>query len=357
MRRCTADEARRARAARQGLGAARATSVRDAVRNVVALQGQDLRANRLAVRVRTTGLTAADVDAACRDRTVVRTWAMRGTLHMVAAEDFWWVNGVLGPYFAGRGAPRRRQLGLDDGLLERAASALARELREPLTRRDLVERLDLPIDADGQAPAHLLAWAANVGLVCRGPETDRDEPTYVLAEDWLGPRPEIDLGTALATLARRYVAGYGPATAQDLAAWSGLPITRAREGLAAIADGLAAVDLDGVAAYVDTDFDTGPAPARLLGHFDAYLLGYRGRDLAVPAELADRVQTGGGFVMPSVLVDGLVTGTWRSTTVGDTLAVEVLADQDGELGAEIGNEVADLGRFLGRKTRLATPTG
>jgi Winged helix DNA-binding domain len=355
MRRFNADDTRRARVANQGLGDTRATNVLDAVSQAVALQGQDHRANRLAVRVRTTGLTAKDVDAACRDRTVVRTWAMRGTLHMLAAADFWWMNGVLGPYFAARGAPRRRQLGLDDDLLERAAGALEKHLREPLGRRELVDRLDLPIDPDSQAPAHLLAWAANVGLVCRGPENDHGEPTYVLAQDWVGARPDIDLPAATATLARRYLAGYGPATAEDLAAWSGLPITRARAALASVADEVTAVDLDGVTGYVVGEVDTAPAPARLLGHFDAYLLGYRGRDLAVPADLRPRVQTGGGFVMPTVLVDGRAVGTWRTTAEGDALTVEI--DTGSRISGEIGNEVADLGRFLGRRAELATPTG
>jgi len=351
MSRLGADQVRRARVARQGL-AGPAGSVVDAVRRVVGVQAQDLRASRLAVRARTAGLTSADVDAACRDRTVVRTWAMRGTLHMLAAGDFWWVNGLLGPYFADRGAGRRRQLGLDDPILERAAEGLEAQLREPLTRREVVERLDLPIDADGQAPAHLLAWAANVGLVCRGPETGRDEPTYVLVREWLRPRPDID--DPVTTLARRYLAGYGPATADDLAAWSGLPLTRVRKGLAA-ADAQP-VDLDGATAYTLADDDyveERPGPVRLLGHFDAYLLGYRGRALAVPAELRSRVQTGGGFVLPTVLVDGRVVGTWRPVTTREGLVVEV----HGETPDGIGNEVADIGRFLGVRTELTTTTG
>ena len=325
---------------------------------MVGLQGQDLRANRLGVRVRTDGLTAADVDDAVRKRLVVRTWAMRGTLHMIAAEDFWWINRLLGPYFAARGEPRRRQLGLGERTLERAAARLEDVLREPLTRREVVARLDL--DLTGQAPAHLLAWAANVGLVCRGPETADDEPTYVLARDWLEERPPIQKEAALANLAERYLAGYGPATAEDLAAWSGLPVTQARAGLAAIGDLVETVDLDGVAALVLSGTETATAPARLLGHFDAYLLGYRGRDLAAPdPDLRRRIHTGGGFVMPTVLVGGLATGTWRTTTNQaankDSLVVEVHSGR--KISTEISNEVADLGRFLGIRAVLGTPTG
>ncbi|WP_162292956.1 winged helix DNA-binding domain-containing protein [Actinophytocola xinjiangensis] len=321
----------------------------DAVARVVGVQAQDLRASRLAVRVRTVGLTSADVDVAVRERAVVRTWAMRGTLHMVDAADYFWVNDALGAYFAQRGAGRRRQLGLDDALLERAAGRLEVELRKPLTRPELVERLELPIDPTGQAPAHLLAWAANVGLVCRGPEGPGDEPTYVLVREWLGPRP--DVRDSLVTLARRYLAAYGPATAEDLAAWSGLPVTRVRPGL----DAVGVRTADGVYATGDdrTPLDDGSSRVRLLGHFDAYLLGYRGRDLAVPAELRRRVQTGGGFVMPTVLVDGQVVGTWRPVSTKNGLLIDVT----GETPGGIGNEVADIGRFLGVHTALTTTAG
>lgn len=342
-----ADETRRSRVAAQGLDG-RATTVVEAVRRIVGVQAQDPRAARLAVRVRTAGLTAADVDDAVRAGRVVRTWAMRGTLHLVAAEDFWWLRTVLGEYFAARGAPRRRQLGLDDALLDRAATALERELTVPRTRAEIVARLaghGVVLDPRSQQPPHLLAWAANTGLICRGPDIDdatlSDTPSYVLAREWLGPAPAPDPDAALTELARRYLHGYGPATAADLAAWSGLPLTRVRPAFAAAARPPAE-----------------PAPpglVRLLGHFDAYLLGYRGRELAVPAGLARRVQAGGGFVMPSVTVDGRVVGLWRQTAGAGGLIVH--ADVGRTVLARLSDEVADLGRFLGRPSELVPLNG
>lgn len=357
MRRLTATQTRQARAAAQGL-AGRATTVAGAVRKVVALQAQDVRANRLAVRVRTTGLTAADVDAACRHREVVRTWAMRGTLHMLAADDFGWVTGLLGPYFAARGAPRRRQLGLDEATLERATTALDTIATTPLTRADIVERLaghGTVLDPRSQAPAHLLAYAALTGQLCRGPDTAKDEPTYVLVREWLGAQRALAEDEALARLAERYLAGHGPATAADLAAWSGLPVGRAKRGLAAIhtepveAAGEAAVVLAGHAGDP-------PAPSRLLGHFDAYLLGYRGRALAVPQAHAHVIQAGGGFVMPAVLVAGQVVGTWRLRSTMDPMRVELEPFGESRI-PDTRNEMADLGRFLRRQVVAGKPMG
>jgi winged helix DNA-binding protein len=233
MRALTADQVREARAAAQGLGGA-ATTVADAARRVVGLQAQDARACRLAVRARTTGLTADDVDQAVRERSVVRTWAMRGTLHLLAAEDFGWVNGLLGPYVAARGAPRRRQLGLGDDLLGKARAAFEEIATEPRTRAELVELLaghGVRLDPRSQQPPHLLGYAANTGQLCRGPDTGRDEPTYVLVSRWLGEQPPADEEVALRTLAQRYLRGHGPATAEDLAAWSGLPVSTARHAI------------------------------------------------------------------------------------------------------------------------------
>lgn len=356
MRRLDAARTRDARTRAQGL-AGTATTVVDAVRQVLALQAQDVRANRLAVRVRTSGLTADDVDQACRDRSVVRTWAMRGTLHMLAADDFGWVNGLLGPHFARKGAPRRRHLGLDDALLDRATAALETIATVPLTRRDVVERLaghGVRLDPRSQQPPHLLAYAANIGLICRGPDADKDEPTYVLVREWLGPQRPLDEDEALATLAERYLRGHGPASPDDLAMWSGLPITKARAAFAVIADRVEPVEAAGAPAAVLTRDELPAAPTRLLGHFDAYLLGYRGRDLAVPRAHQKAVQAGGGFVMPVVLDAGLALGTWRTKSAKKGLTVEVHPFED-RLLPDLRNEVIDLGRFLRRQTVLKAP--
>jgi winged helix DNA-binding protein len=358
VRRLSAVETRVARVRAQGLGGGAGTVV-DAVRRVVGVQAQDVRASRLAVRVRSHGLTADDVDAACRDRSVVRTWAMRGTLHMLAAEDFGWVTGLLGPYFAKKGAPRRRQLDLDDTLLERAAIALEDIAREPLTRRDLVERLadkGVRLDPRSQQPAHLVSWAANTGLLCRGPDLAKDEPTYVLVREWLGPRRALDEDEALARLAERYLRGHGPADADDLAMWSGLPVTKARAGLAAIEAKTDVVEAAGGPATVLVGDEQPDAPTRLLGHFDAYLLGYHGRDLAVPEPHRKSVQAGGGFVMPVVLSRGEVVGTWRLRSTKDSIAVATGIFHDPE-SVDLGAEVTDLGRFLRRQVALEAPIG
>jgi hypothetical protein len=328
------------RAHANGLGDTRSTTVVGAVSAVVALQGQDVRANRLAVRARTDHLTHADVDNAVSRGDVVRTWAMRGTLHMLAAEDLRWVIRTVGPYFRDRQAPRRRQLGLDDAACARGVTELTSILTEPLTRAEIVERVSL--DLPGQAAPYFLSFAALEGVVCRGPERGA-EPTYVLVDDWV--RGDND-----DHLARRYLLGHGPATPRDLAAWSGLPLTVARAGFDEIRDLLEPVGDQFVLVGAPRGEATG---LRLLGHFDAFLLGYRER--AISPDHAKRIQSGGGFVMPAVSAGGRLVGTWRLSTrdVVDVTAFTTIATQ---LRRELVSEVADLGRFLDRPTRLGDVT-
>lgn len=333
------DGAARTRALRlraQGLTGPRRDGVADVAGRLVAIQAQELAFARLAFRPRCDPRTvAADVDRALARRELVWTWALRGTLHLVRAADAAWLLGLLGPIFAARGRARRLALGLDDALCDRALELLRDVLAAagPMTRSALAARL--PIDPDGQAPAHLLAYAALRGVVCRAPAAAAREPTYALLDDWLGgPLAAVDEDRALAELGRRYRAGHGPATAQDLAAWSGIGLRRARRAL-----GQAAPDLAGA---------RGRASARphvaLLGHFDPYLMGYASRDLVLDARVAKRIQSGGGFVAPVVLVDGRIAGTWRRDGGRDWLELfEPAAD---DVLAALRRERADVERYL-----------
>ncbi|MEU3464850.1 winged helix DNA-binding domain-containing protein [Streptomyces sp. NPDC006733] len=339
--------------ARDGVGAA------DAARAAGALQAQDARACRLQVRARTSGLTAEDVDTACGagDRSLVRTWLMRGTLHAVPAADVRWMTSLLGPRAAAAQRGRRRQLGLDEETCARALPLLEKALagRPPLLRDDLVHRLGglgLTLDPRSQAPAHLLLYAAALGLVCRGPEVAGDKSTYVLREEWLDGvmGPDLSGADASAALAQRYVSAYGPATAADFAKWSGLPVGQARSGLRSA--GAEVAGPDGT-LWVPSGGDVPPPPApsvRLIGHFDPYLLGYQDRDLLLDPSFARRVATGGGLITPCLLVDGEVTGTWRHERgAGGRLTVRVdpFRPPPDAVAHGIEAEVADLGRFLG----------
>ena len=280
---------------------------------------------------------------------------MRGTLHLAAADDIRWLVQLLGPVFARAGARRHTQLGLDGDLKTRGVAGIRRILADsgPLTRYELVDRLrgkGIALDPKTQGPIHLIAFAAMQAVLCLGPDRDDGESTYVLLDDWVPPARTPTRGAALAELARRYFAGYGPATVDDFGAWSGINMAEARSAVVAAKPSLADVTIRGQPGFVLKDRlrqVTGPATpqARLLPAFDTYLLGYRRRDLAVSPTLQRRLQRGGGWLHPAVVVDGRAVAAWSLRKSGGRgqLQVERISRA---IRAGVEAEAADIGRFL-----------
>jgi hypothetical protein len=278
---------------------------------LLAVQGQDPRGARLAVRARTEGVTAADVDRALSEkRSLLITWLNRGTLHLVGSEDYPLLQQLTTPPLQTSAQRRLRQEGVGEKDTERAMRIIEKALIEdgPQTRvqlRELLERKKVPTAK--QALIHLLFLAAVRGIAVRGPMVGK-EHAYVLVRDWLGEQKPLDREKALAELARRYLLGHGPADDRDLARWAGLPLRDARAGLTAIAaeleersDGL--VDLAKRAAAEPLP------PPRLLGAFDPLLLGWTSREEVVgPHKL---LVTNNGIFRPFALVDGRAVATWR----------------------------------------------
>jgi hypothetical protein len=294
----------------------------------------------LSVRVRTRGLTRADVERALvEERSIVRLWAMRGTIHLVAAEDAAWLVDLFGPLALRASQRRLEQLGVPPEDWPRAVALIRTALAEhgPLTRAELMEQLaPAGIATDGQAAAHLPQLAALEGHVCFGP-TRGGKPAFVLRDDWLGrDLPRLSRERALAELARRYARAFGPAEPEDFAVWAGLSLRDARAGWA-----------EGVAVGAVAEPAPDPPVARLLPAFDTYLLGYRSRDFAVPAEHARKVWPGGGIVRPTVVENGRAVGTWRRS--GAQVELEAFPGQ--EIAA--ADEIADVERFLSARPARA----
>ncbi len=288
------------RLAAQGL-AGRAAGPVEATRRLLAVQAQDPRGMRLAMRAR--GARRGALEAALDERALLVTWVNRGTLHLIAAEDEPLLHLLTTPQLRTANERRLRQEGVSDAAASRGVRALAKALSDgPLPRaqaRAVLERAGVPVA--GQAFTHVLFRATLDGLILRG----GGELSFVLASDWLGERPRLDRDAALAELARRYLAGHGPASDRDLARWAQILLRDARRGLRAVApverpDGL--LELPGRRR-------TPPLPApRLLGPFDPLLLGWCSREFLGACE----VVTSNGIVKAVALVDGQITGTWTA---------------------------------------------
>jgi hypothetical protein len=278
---------------------------------LLAVQGQDPRGARLAVRARTEGVSAADVDRALsEERSLLITWLNRGTLHLVRSEDYPLLQALTTPPLRTSAQRRLRQEGVGEKDVERAVRIIEKALAEdgPQTRVQLRERLEqAKVPTAKQALIHLLFLAAVRGIAVRGPMVGK-EHAYVLVRDWLGEQKPVDRERALAELARRYLVGHGPADDRDLARWAGLPLRDARAGLAAIAGELEQRP-DGLVDLAKRAPAEPLPPPRLLGAFDPLLLGWTSREEVVgPHKL---LVTDNGIFRPFALVDGRAVATWR----------------------------------------------
>ena len=315
------------------------------VERLLAVQGQDGRGLRLAIRARSTGLTSADVDRALtEERSLLITWLNRGTLHLVCREDYAWLHALTTPRLFASNARRLAQEGVTPSLAERGVAVIERSLGEegPLTRAQLGERIaSAGVPTEGQALVHVLMLAGLRGLTVRGPVIG-SEHAYVLVRDWLGDSEPVDRDRALAALARRYLAGHGPAGDRDLAKWAGLPLRDARAGLIAIASALD-VRVDGLVDLASRPTAARLPPPRLLGAYDPLLLGWTSRELLLDSHQG--IVSSNGLLRPFALVRGRAAATW-SLRAGE-VALEPFRRLSRKDVSALERDAEDVVRFLG----------
>lgn len=302
---------------------------------------------------------ATTVDAMLwTERTLVKTWAMRGTLHWLPVYEYGlWVAALRTREW--RITPAwERYHGVTKAELHAITEAIPAALEgRQLTRDELAERL-AEFTGNPHLGEHLRSgWgavlkpAANRGLLCFGQDRGRNV-TFVRPQDWLGATPdEPDADTALHTVLLRFLDAYGPATHTDFGRWFGVPEKPARELVAAHADDLVVVDIDGTPAWLSrqgAEFLARARPAtgvQLLGGFDPYVLApISHRAAIVPDGHLDAVSRTAGWISAVVLVDGFVAGTWTAdeTADGTTLTLEPFAPPAQQVATALADHAAAL---------------
>jgi hypothetical protein len=321
---------------------------------LTAMQAQDFPGVLTSVALRTADRDRDAVVAALDAGQVVRSWPMRGTLHLVVAEDLPWLLGLLAGRMLAGAAKRRANLGLDADSIERAralaVAALAGGRR--LGRDDLMAAWQRGgVATAGQRGYHLLWHLAQTGTVCFGPVRD-GEQLIVLLDEWITDPRRPDREEALGELAERYFRGHGPATVKDFIRWTGLTAADVRAGLALARPRLASVDVDGVEYLLDpatpdllTAHRGRAREVFLLPGFDELILGYADRSATVPPPYADRIVPGGnGVFRPTVVAGGRAVGTWRHHGRGGrrTVAAEPFETFTARVGGRIPRVYAAL---------------
>ena len=318
----------------QRLAGPRAAGPAEAVRWLTAVQAQELPGALTSVALRTAGGTRAGVEAALDAGEVVRSWPMRGTLHLTAAEDLPWLLDLLGERALAGAANRRAALQLTDDDVERARELAVAALSggRRLSRAELLTVFtEGGVATTAQRGYHLLWFLAQTGTLVLGPTDGAGDQLFVLLAEWVPHPRRLGRDEALGELALRFFRSHGPATVKDLVRWAGVLVRDVKAGLAVAGDRLAPLDVDGVPHWMDPETPDRLAACRddagrvlLLPGFDEIVLGYADRTCTVPAAFSDFLVPGGnGVFRPTVLTGGRAVATWRTTGRGARRSVQV----------------------------------
>lgn len=323
------------------------------VRRLLALQAQDFGGAKWSIGLRGLGLTEAAVDAAIASGEIVRSWPIRGTLHITAPEDLRWMLAIARVRQASGAAKRRNDLAITDAELDRAGQIAVTELTGGrVVRRDalLAAFVGGGVPVDGQRAYHLLWNLGHDRLIMFGPP-DGKQPTFVLLEEWITTHRDLEGDEALGEFALRYFTGHGPATVQDFAWWASITLGQARTGLAIAAEQLEVRTFGGTEYWSAPGLEPAKGAVHLLPGFDEYLLGYQDRSPVLRAEFSDRIVPGNnGVFQPTIVVDGEVVGTWRRSETSKEARVELEWFTEPTARAKAGAERAlpRLGAYLGK---------
>ena len=325
------------RMAAQRLIGPRCATPAEAVRWLTAVQGQDLPGALTSVALRTDGGTRDGVVAALDAGEVVRSWPMRGTLHLTAADDLPWMLQLLSAKALAGASGRRAIVGLTDADVERARDVASAALTggRRLGRAALIAALAAGgVPTEGQRGYHLLWWLAQNGLTCLGPMDDGDQQ-FVLLDEWVPVPRRLERDEALGELVHRFFASHGPATVKDLVRWAGVLVRDVKAGLAVAGDRLERLDVDGTEHWMDPATPGRLATASeeaegvlLLPGFDELVLGYADRSCTVPAEFATRIVPGNnGMFRATAVHAGTAVAVWRTGRgKGRPIALEPFAE-------------------------------
>lgn len=304
-------------------------------RHFAAMQGQDIKAAMWALGVRSPGVDETQVRAAFDRAELIRSWPMRGTVHVMDPAQLTWFLQLSAPRVLGAAAARRREyLGLPLPTLETfrdvAVSMLAGGRQA--TRAQLLEAAtEAGIEIRSGWGYHMVWFLCQTGVLCQGPFVPgKDEQALVLLDEWVPRARRLPDDEALRELAVTYLRAHGPAQDKDLAWWSGLSLTQVRGALALAGEAVSRVaGQDGRLFWVAVEAEQPPSPAPaaavlLLPAFDEHLLGYTDRKMMLDAAHTPALVPGkNGVFRPTVVVDGRAAGTWQAEARRQTLGIAV----------------------------------
>ena len=337
----------------QSLARTKFTRPSEVVAWMGAVQAQDYLGALWAIGLRSQNAVEADIEKALADKTIIRTWPMRGTLHFVAAADIRWMLELLTPRIV-NGMKRRLQVhfGLDEATFGRSKELFIRALQggKQLTRPAMYKVLEAGgIPAGEMRGLHILSRLAQDGVICFGAREGK-QPTFALLDEWSPTAKRMERDASLAELAGRYFTSHAPATLQDFIWWSGLTVAEAQAALEMAKPQLVKEVIAGQTYWLAS---SQPSPkekspkAYLLPSYDEYTVAYKDRSAVLNPLYAK--QSGNGIFSPTIVIDGQVAGTWKRTIKKDALLITLSPfEKPSKPEVQAVADAADrYGKFLG----------
>ncbi|AKU16425.1 winged helix DNA-binding domain-containing protein [Luteipulveratus mongoliensis] len=328
----------RMRLVAQRLVASDMPDVTSVVRWMTCMQAQDLPAARIAMAKRAGTRSLADVDATLDSGAVVRTWPMRGTLHVLLAEDVRWMTDLTRERQNRQARRTHEELGITDAVYERAEGAARTALAgDGLLRNELLDVWRAAgLDVEGQRGYHVIGLLATRGVICQGAMTGKQQ-RLVLIDEWVPQARELERDEAIVEWATRYFRSHGPATLKDFLWWTKLLASEVKPLMPTIMESLECVTVDGTDYFMDPEtperysrHKAATAKPMLLSAFDELLLGYTDRSAnLLPQDFELVVPGKNGVFFPTVAHRGRIVATWkRPAKPGATVAVEPFSTLD-----------------------------
>jgi hypothetical protein len=315
------------------------------------IQAQDYSGAKWSIGLRLHGITDKEVEQELKDRKLIRTWALRGTLHFVASADINWLLKLIAPRIIVGNNRRYRELKLDEATLSKSNKILQNALKDEkhLNRRELRDILEQKgISTMGQRMAYMLQRASLDGLICQT-VTNQNNPSYISMDD-LRKFKALDRSDALVELAKRYFNSHGPATLKDFIWWSGLLVKDARAGLEEIKSSLKK-EIIGEQTYwmsPEPSVHMETPSINLLPGFDEYLLSYKDRSASIAPKINEALSPTNGVFSPTIVSDGQIVGTWKREIKKDQILIKIryfrkLSSPEEE---SLNSEVKHFGEFI-----------
>lgn len=297
---------------------------------LVAVQAQDYLGALWAIGLRMQNSSEQVIEQAIADKTIVRTWFMRGTLHFVPGKDIRWMIQLMAPRMRRivGNVSRYQRLELDETILAKSNTVIAKALEggRQLTRSELAIALGRAgIASSGVRLSLILQRAQADGLVCYGPRRGK-QFAFALLDEWVPPARVMEREDALAEFAGRYFRSHGPATLQDFVWWSGLTTADARASLEMVRSQLVEETFGGNTYWFSQHMPVAKEislTAYLLPNYDEYVVGYGERGAVLDPRHTKKISLWNSIVLsPTIVINSRVVGTWKRSLNKNSVVIE-----------------------------------